>query len=81
MTLGGVTRIVKKLEEQGLVARERCATDGRGHEAVLTDAGLARLQRAWPSHLASTRRHVFDKLASRDVPALTRSLTRLAQAD
>lgn len=81
MTLGGVTRIVKKLEDQGLVVRERCADDGRGQEAVLTDAGLARLQRAWPSHLASTRRHIFDKSASRDVPTLTRALRRLAQDD
>jgi hypothetical protein len=33
-------------------------TDGRGWNAVLTDAGLERLRRAWPTHLASMRRHV-----------------------
>src|SRR6478735_11557865 len=40
----GVTRLVDRLESQGLVARDQCAPDGRGAYAVLTRAGLERLR-------------------------------------
>src|SRR5438552_19147852 len=43
LTLNGMSRIVSRLELQGLVERERASCDGRGLNAVLTDAGLARL--------------------------------------
>src|SRR5262249_52010048 len=78
LTLSGMTRIVTRLEGHGLVRRERCASDGRGWHAVLTDAGLDRLRRAWPTHLASVRRHVFDHLNDVDLPALTTALLRFA---
>jgi hypothetical protein len=45
---------------------------------VLTDAGLRRLQEAWPTHLASVRRHVMDHLAGLDLDAVTEALQRFA---
>ena len=45
LSLSGMTRIVTRLETQGLVERVRCEEDARGWNAVLTDAGLARLER------------------------------------
>ena len=78
LTLSGMTRIVSRLEGYGLVRRERCASDRRGWHAVLTDAGLDRLRRAWPTHLASVRRHVIDHLSDVDLPALTAALQRFA---
>ncbi len=78
LSLSGMTRIVNRLQGQGLVHRERSCSDGRGWHAVLTDAGFARLRRAWPTHLASVRRHVLDHLDDVDVPALTAALQRFA---
>jgi DNA-binding MarR family transcriptional regulator len=78
LSLSGMTRIVNRLEAQDWVRRERCSTDGRGWNAVLTDAGLKRLRRAWPTHLASVRRHVFAHLNDVDLPALTAALQRFA---
>jgi DNA-binding MarR family transcriptional regulator len=54
-----------------LVERRRCAEDGRGFFAVLTERGLERLQRAYPTHLISARRHVIDHLAGFDLEDLT----------
>jgi hypothetical protein len=34
----------------------------RPANAVLADAGLARVEQAWPTHLASVRRHLFDHI-------------------
>jgi DNA-binding MarR family transcriptional regulator len=67
-----------RLEALGLVQRERCASDGRGFEAVLTDAGLERLRQAWPTHLNSVRRHVLDHLYAVDLPAITTALEHFA---
>ncbi len=55
ITLSGVTRLVGRLEREGLVRRERSPEDGRGHYAVLTEAGLLRLREAHPTHLAGVR--------------------------
>src|SRR6266536_1231659 len=78
MSLSGMSRIVSRLEAQGLVQRERASCDGRGLNAVLTDAGLGRLRRAWPTHLASVRRQMMDHLSELDLPAVTAALQRFA---
>jgi DNA-binding MarR family transcriptional regulator len=66
----GVTRLVDRLEREGLVARERCPEDGRGYNAVLTDEGDARLRRARATHLAGVRRLFLDKLGDDDLVQL-----------
>ncbi|MCX4909104.1 MarR family winged helix-turn-helix transcriptional regulator [Streptomyces sp. NBC_00878] len=78
LSLSGMTRIVTRLENQGLTERTRCDEDARGLNAVLTDAGLARLEEAWPAHLASARRHVFDHLEGTDLTQLIHALRRIA---
>jgi DNA-binding MarR family transcriptional regulator len=78
LSLSGMTRIMNRLEALGLVQRERCASDGRGFEAVLTDAGLERLRQAWPTHLNSVRRHLLDHLQAVDLPAITTALEHFA---
>jgi DNA-binding MarR family transcriptional regulator len=78
LSLSGMSRIVGRLEGQGLVQRQRASCDGRGLNAVLTDAGLARLRRAWPTHLASVRRRMMDHLGEADLPVVTAALQRFA---
>jgi DNA-binding MarR family transcriptional regulator len=78
MSLSGMTRIVTRLESDGLIQRVQCAEDARGLNAVLTDAGLARLEEAYPTHLASVRRHITDHLGEIDLPSLTAALLRFA---
>ncbi|PRY28275.1 DNA-binding MarR family transcriptional regulator [Pseudosporangium ferrugineum] len=77
MSLSGMTRLAAKLESVGYLARLPCESDGRGFNAVLTDAGLARLQEAWPSHLASVRRRIFDHLGDVDLPQFAAVLTAM----
>jgi DNA-binding MarR family transcriptional regulator len=80
VSLSGMTRIVTRLEGEGLIERVRCADDARGANAVLTDAGLARLERAYPAHLASVRRHIVDHLGKADLAPLTRAMWNFATA-
>ncbi len=78
MSLSGMTGVTRRLEGQGFVRRVRCARDGRGWNAVLTEAGLARLEEAWPTHLASLRRHFLDHLTGLDLRALSAALRGIA---
>lgn len=78
MSLSGMTRLVTHLEGQGLVARVKCKDDGRGYNAVLTDAGFARLEEAYPTHLASVRRHFIDQFEGIDLKQLAAVLERCA---
>jgi DNA-binding MarR family transcriptional regulator len=78
MSLSGMTRLAAKLESQGHLRRIRCEQDARGLNAVLTDSGLARLRQAWPSHLASVRRHITDHLDGLDLERLAHALGAMA---
>ncbi|MFJ4466587.1 MarR family winged helix-turn-helix transcriptional regulator [Streptomyces sp. NPDC089424] len=78
MSLSGTTRVVHRLEGEGFVRRHRCDEDGRGWHAALTDAGLARLEEAWPAHLAAIRRHLLDHLAGLDLPAVAAAFRNVA---
>ncbi|MBP2708136.1 MarR family transcriptional regulator [Microbispora sp. RL4-1S] len=78
LSLSGMTRIVSRLEGRALVQRVKCDEDARGWNAVITDVGLARLEKAWPTHLDSIRRHLLDHLDGLDLKQLTLSLSRVA---
>ncbi|MGN8245574.1 MarR family winged helix-turn-helix transcriptional regulator [Cellulomonas soli] len=78
LSLSAVTRVVTLLEADGHVERQPCANDGRGLDAVLTDAGHERFLAAWPTHMASLRRHVFDRLEGLDLEHSTAVLRRIA---
>ncbi|EOD59028.1 MarR family winged helix-turn-helix transcriptional regulator [Amycolatopsis vancoresmycina] len=80
LSLSRISRVVDDLTRRGLVEKRRCAEDGRASNAVLTAAGLARLEAAFPSHLARVRASVFDHLSAEDVRTAAPVLARLAAA-
>jgi DNA-binding MarR family transcriptional regulator len=55
LSRSGTTRLVDRLEREGLLERDTCSSDGRGTYAVLTEAGERLLARARPTHLAGVR--------------------------
>ena len=81
ISISGLTRVVERLNRQGLVERVKAETDGRGQLAVLAPAGLARLEKAYPTHLAGVRKHVMDHLANLDLAALAEALANIAAAE
>ncbi|WIX99395.1 MarR family winged helix-turn-helix transcriptional regulator [Amycolatopsis mongoliensis] len=80
LSLSRISRVVNDLTRRGLVEKRKCAEDGRASNAVLTDAGLTRLEAAYPSHLARVRASVFDHLSTDDVRTAGPVLARLAAA-
>src|SRR3954470_13848487 len=55
LSRSGMTRLVDRLQREGLLVRDTCTDDGRGCYAVLTDKGAELLARARPTHLAGVR--------------------------
>lgn len=62
LSKSGVTRLIDRLVDDGLVERSACASDARGAEAVLTPAGLERLRAASRTHLRGIEHHFIDVL-------------------
>jgi DNA-binding MarR family transcriptional regulator len=67
-----VTHTVNRMEKAGLVARDSCVSDGRGVEAVLTEAGHRALAAAAPTHVAGVRRLLVDLADEEDFQAVGR---------
>lgn len=59
---GSITRIVDRLESQGLIRREMCAGDRRATWAVLTDEGDARLRAELPQLIDAIQECLVDPL-------------------
>jgi DNA-binding MarR family transcriptional regulator len=55
LSRSGLTRLVDRLERDGLLARVACDDDGRGAYAQLTPAGRAKLDASRRTHLDGVR--------------------------
>ena len=55
LSRSGMTRLIDRLEREGMVARSSCDKDGRGCNAVLTDAGVVTVDRARATHIEVVR--------------------------
>jgi DNA-binding MarR family transcriptional regulator len=80
LTTGGVTRLVDRMVEAGLVARQNCPSDRRSIHVVLTPAGRGVLERAVAQHVDSIDRHLMAHLDADDRTALVVALTKVLDA-
>jgi DNA-binding MarR family transcriptional regulator len=78
LSRSGLTRLVDRLQREGLVERESCSSDARGLFAVLTLAGRERLHSATPTHQQGVREHVLSKLNREELRQLSAILDKLA---
>ena len=74
-----MTRLVDDLQGRGLVTKRSSSLDARGNIAKLTPAGLAKLKKAWPTHLASVRDRVFDHVDPSTVSKAAQALSEIAE--
>ena len=76
----GLTRLVDRVIEAGLVRREACPEDRRGAFAVLAPAGGRALDAALEDHLASIDRHLVSPLGPGGLATLTALLRAVRDA-
>lgn len=77
---GGVTYLVDRLEDAGLVERRECPGDRRARYAALTDKGERLMERIFPEHIEAIQRAVggLDASEQREAIELLRALGRHA---
>ena len=80
LTASGVTRLLERLEEAGLVERASCPADRRVTYAVITDRGRGRLAAASRAHGAAVRAVFEERLSDEELAQLAGLLARLPGA-
>ena len=71
VTSGGITYLVDRLVEKGLLKREECPNDRRARYAVLTPAGDALIRRVFPEHARRIARALSGLTTQEQVTATT----------
>ncbi|MEX2292307.1 MAG: MarR family winged helix-turn-helix transcriptional regulator [Acidimicrobiales bacterium] len=77
LSASGLTRVVDRLVDEGLVERAACPSDRRGAYAVLTAAGRTRVLTAVPDHLEQITSILAQALSPHEIETLSALLRRL----
>jgi len=70
LSRSGLTRLIDRLEREGLVVRESCPSDARGAFARLTAEGSAKLEAARRTHLAGVWLRFLDRVTPQELELL-----------
>ncbi|MBW8791980.1 MAG: MarR family transcriptional regulator [Rhizobium leguminosarum] len=71
-----LSRLIDRLEKEGLVRREAFAEDGRGRWVVITDVGRKLRERMWTVYARSIETHIGCKLAENEAKTIACLLDR-----
>jgi DNA-binding MarR family transcriptional regulator len=72
-----VTRLLDRLEGEGLIARERAKGDGRGAFAALTEKGAALRKEMWKHYRRAILEVFGAALSNRDAEAMTAAFKKV----
>lgn len=78
LSKSGATRLIDRLVDDGLVDRVVCASDLRGAEAALTEAGVTRLRTAAPTHLRGIAEYFLSAIDGGDLEVVQRTMESVA---
>ncbi len=81
LSKSGVTRLVDRLAERGLVVRAACPSDRRVVYAGLTEEGRRTAAAAAPALAAGVAQQLAGRLSLEELDQLTTSLRRLADSE
>lgn len=79
LSRSGLTRMVDRLEAEGLLTRDRSGTDRRGAYAVLTSQGVAALRQAWPVYARGISQYFAQWLTQEEAQIFVTALERILQ--
>ncbi|WP_433212564.1 MarR family winged helix-turn-helix transcriptional regulator [Dactylosporangium sp. CS-047395] len=80
LSTSGVTRVVDRLERDGLAGRRACPTDRRGSFTVISEAGLAKMREVLPGHVALIEQWFTGRLSPDELDSLLGSLRTVRDA-
>lgn len=77
LSRSGLSRLVDRLEDAGLLVREPCEDDARGAYAVLTPPGLEALRRCWRVYGPEIESYVGRRITRAEARSMAALLGRL----
>jgi MarR family 2-MHQ and catechol resistance regulon transcriptional repressor len=80
LSTSGVTRVVDRMERDGLLTRQACPSDRRSSYAVVTAAGMQRLDETLPGHLRIIEQWFTGQLDPAGLRSLLDGLRRVRDA-
>lgn len=81
LSRSGLTRLIDRMENAGLVRREPSQEDRRGYYAILTDEGRRVFLRAKPVHEGGIHDHFTRHLNDTDLQAVAAAFAKVRQAN
>ena len=78
MAQSNVSRLLDRLETNGLVERRPCKEDGRGHLVAITEAGRDLRRRIWPVYAAAINDAVGAQLSEDEAAKLAGLLRQIS---
>jgi DNA-binding MarR family transcriptional regulator len=78
LSRSGLTRLVDRMEREGLLRRERCEDDARGFNAFITDEGRELFRDARRTHLDGVRELFLSRLSAEELRTLARLWEKVA---
>lgn len=73
----GLSRLIERLVESGLVRRRECEVDKRGLVVEITDEGRELQKKMWIAYAEAIERHIGSKLSDPEAARLAELLDRL----
>jgi len=80
LSKSGLTRLVDRMEREGLVRRRQSPEDGRGYCVIATNRGRTALRKASPGHLRGVAAHFTSLLTDDELATVAQAMARVAEA-
>ena len=81
LSRSGITRLLDRMDRDGLITRTVSPADRRRFDVSLTPAGRRRFDQAWPAHADGIGRYFAQPLTPRDIAELAKIADSLIQAN
>ncbi len=81
LSRSGITRLLDRMDRDGLITRTVSTIDRRRFDVSLTPHGRLQFDQAWPGHADGIGRYFAQPLTPRDIGDLARILDSLIQAN
>ncbi len=81
LSRSGLTRLLDRMEEAGLLERKLLKTDRRRFNVLLTDAGRKEFERVFPNHQEAVRQRCLRHLTDKEMGQIHQALAKVVAAN
>ncbi|NIP31830.1 MAG: MarR family transcriptional regulator [Candidatus Dadabacteria bacterium] len=72
-----ITRLIERMEKDGLVSKETCPVDGRGKFACITDKGKKIRKKMWPVYYNVIKENFLSKFSKDELDEFSTCISKI----